>query len=683
MSQPIHFFDAPEPAEERVGVYVCHCGTNISATVNVPEVREWAGQRLKDRGVVIARDNKFMCSSLGQELIEKDIQELGLTRVVVAACSPHLHEQTFRNAAKNGGLNPYLTELVSIREQVSWVHTDKRAATDKAKAVISGGVERVIKNAPLEPLRVPINPATLVVGGGIAGIQAATEIADAGYPVYLVEREPSIGGHMAQFDKTFPTLDCAACILTPKMVTVGSHPNIKMFTWSEVESVSGYVGNFTVTIRQKARYVIADLCTGCGICQEKCPKKVIDEIFEAGLSYRKAVYTPFPQAVPRYPVIDKPNCTYFLKGTCKACEKFCPTNAIDFNQQDELITVQVGNIILATGYDLFDPRRIPHYGYGRLANVFTSLEFERLSNAAGPTNGEIVLRDGKTTPKAVGIVHCVGSRDRNYNNYCSAICCMQSVKFAHLVQEHTGATVYNFYIDMRTPAKAYDEFYQRVMEEGTLFVRGRVAEVTDAARKPTEEGRLIIQVEDTLAGKQRRIPVDMVILSAGLEPRKDAKETAHRFGISCSADGWFTEKHPKLDPVATMTDGIYIAGCVTGPKDIPASVVQGAAAAARVLGKIQQKEISIEPVRASVNQDQCSGCRICNNLCPFSAITFLADRGVTEINPALCQGCGTCVAACPAGAIAGTGFSNEQVLKQIDGLLMLNLEYAQPEYAFA
>ena len=664
-------------------MYVCHCGTNISATVNVEEVREWAEQRLKDRGVVIARDNKFMCSSLGQELIEKDIKELGLTRVVVAACSPHLHEPTFRGAAKRAGLNPYLTELVSIREQVSWVHTDKNAATDKAKAVISGGVERVIENAPLEPLRVPINPATLVVGGGIAGIQAATEIADAGYPVYLVEREASIGGHMAQFDKTFPTLDCAACILTPKMVTVGSHPNVKMFTWSEVESVSGYVGNFTVTIRQSARYVITDLCTGCGICQEKCPKKVIDEVFEAGLSYRKAVYTPFPQAVPRYPVIDKPNCTYFLKGTCKACEKFCPTNAIDFKQQDELITVQVGSIILATGYDLFDPRRIPHYGYGRLANVFTSLEFERLSNAAGPTNGEIVLRDGKTAPRAVGIIHCVGSRDRNYNNYCSAICCMQSLKFAHLVQEHTGATVYNFYIDMRTPAKAYDEFYQRVMEEGTLFVRGRVAEVTDAARKPTEEGRLIIQVEDTLAGKQRRIPVDMVILSAGLEPRKDAKETAHRFGISCSADGWFTEKHPKLDPVATMTDGIYIAGCVTGPKDIPASVVQGAAAAARVLGKIQQKEISIEPVRASVNQDQCSGCRICNNLCPFNAITFLADRGVTEINPALCQGCGTCVAACPAGAIAGTGFSNEQVLRQIDGLLMLNLEYAQPEYAFA
>jgi len=674
MSEPIHLFDSDDP-QERIGVYVCHCGTNIAGIVDVEEVRDWAGQRLKDRGVVISRDYKFMCSSLGQEMIEKDIKELGLTRVVVAACSPHLHEQTFRTAAKRGGLNPYLTELVSIREQVSWVHTDKNAATDKAKAVVSGGIERVIMNQPLEPLHVPINEATLVVGGGIAGIQAALEIADAGYPVFMVEREPSIGGHMSQFDKTFPTLDCAACILTPRMVSAGTHPHINLFTWSEVESVSGYVGNFTVTIRKKARYIKEELCTGCGICQEKCPKKIIDEIYEAGLGYRKAVYTPFPQAVPKYPVIDKPNCTYFLKGTCKACEKFCPTNAIDFNQQDELITVQVGNIILATGYDLFDPRRIPHYGYGRLANVFTSLEFERLSNAAGPTNGEIVLRDGKTRPKAVGIVHCVGSRDRNYNNYCSAICCMQSVKFAHLVHERTGATVYNFYIDMRTPAKAYDEFYQRVLEEGTLFVRGRVAEVTDAARKPEEEGRLIIQVEDTLAGKQRRIPVDMVVLSAGLEPRKDAKQTAHTFGISCSADGWFIEKHPKLDPVSTMTEGIFIAGCVTGPKDIPATVSQGAAAAARVLGRIQQKEILLEPVRASVNPDQCSGCRICNNLCPFNAISFIEDRMVTEINPALCQGCGTCVAACPAGAISGTGFSNEQILRQIDGLLMLNLEY--------
>jgi heterodisulfide reductase subunit A len=660
---------------ERIGVYVCHCGSNIAGVVDVENVAQWAVRELGHRGVVIARDYKFMCSSLGQELIENDIKELGLTRVVVAACSPHLHENTFRTACKRAGLNPYLCELVSIREQVSWVHTDHAAATEKSKAVISGGVERVIHQVPLEALHVPIHEATLVVGGGIAGIQATLEVADAGHPVYMVEREPSIGGHMSQFDKTFPTLDCAACILTPRMVSVGMHPNVKMFTYSEVTRVDGYVGNFTVTIRKKARHINEELCTGCGICQEKCPKKVIDEIYEAGLGYRKAVYTPFPQAVPKYPVIDEPNCTFYQKGTCKACEKFCPTGAIDFDQKDEYVTVEVGNIIIATGYDLFDPRRITHYGYGRLANVFTSLEFERLSNAAGPTNGEIVMRDGVTKPKTVGIIHCVGSRDRNYNNYCSVICCMQGLKFAHLVKERTGATVYNFYIDMRTAAKAYDEFYQRVLEEGTLFVRGKVAEVTDAARLPGEEGKLIIQVEDTLVGKQRRIPVDMVVLSAALEPRQDSKEVAKLFGISCSADGWFIEKHPKLDPVATMTEGIFIAGCVSGPKDIPSSVSQGAASAARVLGRIEQGEIALEPVRATVDPDRCSGCRICNDLCPFNAITFLEDRGVTEINPALCQGCGTCVAACPAGAISGTCFSNEQILAQIEGLLMVNLTH--------
>jgi len=661
---------------EKVGVYVCHCGTNIAGIVDVEDVAQWSAEKLKNRGVVVSRDYKFMCSSLGQELIQNDIKELGLTRVVVAACSPHLHEQTFRTACDRAGLNPYLCELVSIREQVSWVHTDKSAATEKAKAVISGGVERVRMDEPLEPLLVPIHPATMVVGGGIAGIQAALEIADSGRHVYLVEREPSIGGHMAQFDKTFPTLDCSACILTPKMVSAGSHPNITLLAWSDVENVDGFVGNFTVTVRQKARYVNIDSCTGCGICWEKCPKKVVDNVFEAGYGQRKAIYTPFPQAVPKYPVIDVENCIYFIRGKCKACQIFCPTepNSIDFEQADQLIDVEVGNIILATGFDLFDSSRIPQYGYGKLANVFSSLEFERMCNASGPTNGDIVLRDGKTTPKAVGIVHCVGSRDKNYNEYCSTICCMQSLKFAHLVMERTGAEVYNFYIDMRTAFKDYEEFYQRVLEEGGHFIRGKVAEITDAARTPEEEGKLIIQAEDTLIGRQRRIPVDMVILSAGIEPRYDAQEVAKQFGIACSANKWFIEKHPKLDPVSTMTEGILIAGCVQGPKDIPASVAQGAAAAARVLARIQQGEITLEPIRASVTEEKCSGCRICNDLCPFNAILFDEDRLVTEINPALCQGCGTCVAACPAGAISGTGFSDLQIYAQIDGLLMLNLE---------
>ena len=657
---------------EKIGVYVCHCGTNIAGVVDVEEVSKWAGTELASKGVVISRDYKFMCSSLGQELIQKDIKELGLTRVVVGACSPHLHEATFRNACKEVGLNPYLCELVSLREQDSWVTTDKDAATDKAKAIISGGVARVSYNEELQPLKVPINPNTLVVGGGIAGIQAALEIADAGYHVYLVEREPSIGGHMAQFDKTFPTLDCSACILTPKMVQVGNHPNITLLTWSEVVKVDGYVGSFNVTVNKKARYVNTDTCTGCGICWEKCPKKVVDEVYEVGLANRKAIYTPFPQAVPKYPVIDKENCIYFLKGKCKACEIFCPPGSIDFEQKDEEINLNVGNIILATGYDLFDAKRIPQYGYGRFENVYTNLEFERLCNASGPTEGNIVLKDGKTIPKAVGIVHCVGSRDQNYNQYCSSICCMQSLKFAHLVHERTGAEVYNFYIDIRTQAKNYEEFYNRLLEEGTKFVRGKVAEISTFARIPEEKGKLIIQVEDTLIGKQRRIPVDMVILSAGLQARHDSKEVAKLFGISCGAHNWYTERHPKLDPVATMTEGVYIAGCAQGPKDIPESVSQGAAAAARILGKIQQKEISLEPIRATINEEQCSGCRICNDLCPFNAILFHEDKMVSEVNPALCQGCGTCVAACPAGAISGTGFSNDQVLSQIDGLLMLN-----------
>lgn len=665
--------------QERIGVYVCHCGSNIAGTVDVEELSAWAGEALRHRGVVVSRDYKFMCSNLGQDFIAADIKDHQLTRVVVAACSPHLHEATFRKACADAGLNPYLCEMVSIREQVSWVHTDKAAATAKAKAVVSGGVERVIHHEPLEPMSVPINPATLVVGGGIAGIQAAMEIADSGFHVYLVEREPSIGGHMAQFDKTFPTLDCAACILTPKMVSIGSHPHITLLTYSEIEQVDGYVGNFNVTVRKKASYVNQELCTGCSVCEEKCPKKVIDSVFEAGLGYRKAIYRPFPQAVPKYPVLDAENCIYFDTGKCKACEIHCEAGAIDFEQEDQVIELNVGNIILATGYDLFDARRETQYGYGRLPNVFTSLEFERLTNAAGPTNGDIVLRDGETKPKSVGIIHCVGSRDRKFNNYCSVICCMQSLKFAHLVKERTGADVYNFYIDMRTAYKEYDEFYQRVLSEGVHFIRGRVAEVTDVSNIPEEEGRLVIQTEDTRMGRQRRIPVDMVILSAALEPRYDADEVAHQFGISCSINGWFIEKHPKLDPVATMTDGVYIAGCAQGPKDIPATVTQGAAAAARVLGRIQQKQMALEPVRAEVMESLCSGCRICNNLCPYHAITFDEVEEVSRINPALCQGCGTCVAACPSNAISGTQFSNEQVLAQLEGLLMLNM--AEPALA--
>lgn len=652
---------------ERVGVYVCHCGSNIAGMVDVEEVARWAGANLKD--VVVSRDYKFMCSSLGQAMIEEDIKKEGLTRVVVAACSPHLHEKTFRRACENAGLNPYLCQMTNIREHISWVSKDRDKATEKAKALVSAAVERVKQQAPLQPFFVKVNPATLVIGGGIAGLQATLELADAGYPVYLVERSPSIGGHMAQFDKTFPTLDCSACILTPKMSEAGQHPNVKLLTYAEVEEVSGSVGHFRVKIRKKARYVEEDKCTGCGICVEKCPRKVVDDDFEAGLGYRKAIYTPFPQAVPRIPVIDVNSCIWFERQKCRVCEKLCPTEAINFDQKDEEITLDVGNIIVATGWKMFDCRKIPQYGYGRLANVFTALEFERMCNAAGPTGGKIVLRDGKTEPKSVAIIHCVGSRDSNHNEYCSGICCMAALKFGHLVLEKTKAEVYSFYIDMRTNQKGYEEFYHRLLEEGMHFVRGKVAEVTDAARRPEEAGKVIVQVEDTLMGKQRRIPVDMVILMGALEPQTDAKELGLKLGISCSMAGWYTERHPKLDPVATMTDGIFVAGVCQGPKDIPASVAQGAAAAARVMGMITKGDVMIEPVVASIIEEKCSGCRICNNLCPYNAIEFDEEKQVSRVITAMCKGCGTCVAACPAGAITGAHFSNEQVFAEIEGIL--------------
>ena len=661
--------DLSGPEAVRAGFYVCHCGTNIAATVDVKALAGYAAGLPR---VAVSRDYKYMCSDPGQALIEQDIAERKLNRVVVASCSPLLHEATFRRALARAGLNPFLLQMVNIREHVSWVHLDKKAATEKAQDLVRAAIRRVSLHKPLQKRRVEINPSVLVVGGGIAGIHAALTLAEAGKQVYLVEREPTIGGHMAKFDKTFPTLDCAACILTPKMTAVGSHPNIKLWTYSEVVKVDGYVGNYKVRVKHKPRYINGDLCIGCQECIAACvykEGKTLDE-FNLGLSKRKPIYLSFPQAVPQKVVIDRDTCIEFKTGKCKkTCIEACGDRlAIDFKQKETFEEIEIGAIILATGFKTFAPERNPNCGYGRYPNVYTSLEVERLINASGPTGGEVILRDGKK-PASVGIIHCVGSRDVNTNRWCSKVCCMYSLKLAHLIKEHTGAEVFNFYIDMRTPGKGYEEFYDRLLDEGVHFVRGRVAEVSDWAVHPSEEGKLVIRAEDTLAGFVRRIPVDMVVLSVGLEPQADAQDVRRLFNISCSSEGWFLERHPKLAPVSTFTEGVYIAGACQGPKDIPESVAQAGAAAAEALALIDAKSVELEPYTASILEEECSGCKSCIPLCPYQAIAFVEEKKKAYINEVLCKGCGTCVAGCPSGSIQQNFFEDAQIFEEIEGVL--------------
>jgi heterodisulfide reductase subunit A len=659
---------ARENGEIRIGCYVCHCGVNIAAMVDVKAVTEYTASM---PNVVLSRDYKYMCSDPGQELIRKDIQEHKLNRIIVASCSPLLHEHTFRTAVEKGGLNPFCFQMVNIREHVSWVHSDKAAATEKAKALMRAAIQRVALHKSLAPKSVPVNPHVLIVGGGIAGIHAALSLANAGKQVTLVEREPTIGGHMAKFDKTFPTLDCAACILTPKMSAVRSHPNITLWTYSEVVKVNGFVGSFNVTVKRKPRFVDEELCIGCLECIEACvykDGKYPDE-FNEGLSKRKPVYIPFPQATPQVVLIDPETCIDFKSGKCKkTCIEVCgDRNAIDLKQKEKMEEIQVGTIILATGFQVFDAHKIPYYGYGVYPNVYTALEVERLINASGPTGGEIILRNGQK-PKSIAIIHCVGSRDENTNRWCSRVCCMYSLKLAHLIHERTEADIYNFYIDMRAPGKMMEEFYNRVAQEGIHLIRGKVAdiypEITDGASE-----RLIVQAEDTLICRVLKIPVDMVVLAVGLEPHADAQDVRRLFNISCSTEGFFLERHPKLAPVNTFTDGIFIAGCCQGPKDIPDTVAQAGAAACEALALIDKGEIELEPNTAYVVQEECSGCRTCLTICPYNAISRDEAKQKAFINEALCKGCGTCVAACPSGAIKQNLFEDEMIFSEISGLL--------------
>ncbi|MFQ6057525.1 MAG: 4Fe-4S binding protein [Anaerolineae bacterium] len=651
-------------SQARVGVYICHCGINIAATVDVEAVAEFA-RTLPN--VTVARDYTYMCSDPGQALIKKDIEELGLDKVVVAACSPRMHEPTFRDTVREAGLNPYCLEMANIRELCSWVHEERDRATEKAAKLVAASVARASLLEPLEEKEVDVTPAALVIGGGIAGIQAALDIADAGFKVYLVEKEPSIGGRMAQLDKTFPTLDCSACILTPKMVDVGRHPNIELMTYSEVMEVEGYVGHFKVRVKVKPRYVDINKCTACGLCAEACRLKGrIESAFDVGMGKRAAIYVPFPQAVPLKYVVDPEHCVFVRHGVCGKvllCKEACPAGAIDFEQEEEVVELEVGTIIVATGFDPFDARLKPEFGYEVYDEVITGLEFERLSSASGPTGGRISI-NGKE-PKDVVFIQCVGSRDKSVGNeYCSRVCCMYTAKQAHLVREKIpDARITVFYMDVRAFGKGFEEFYDRVREEGVLYRRGNASEVYKKG------DRLVVRAEDTLLGETIEVEADLVVLATGLVPREDTQDLTSLLKLSRSPDGFFLEAHPKLRPIDTATEGIYLAGCCQGPKDIPDAVAQAKGAASSALIPLSQGKVKVEPIIAVINEEVCSGCRICEATCVYDALSFEEEKGVMTVNDVLCKGCGACSPACPSGAISMNHFTDEQILAQVEAVL--------------
>ncbi len=664
----------------RIGVFVCWCGENIARNVDCGKVSEAAA---KFPGVVCSVDYKYMCSDPGQAMIRERIVKDKLTGVVVASCSPHMHLKTFRKAAEQEGLNPYLVEMANIREHCSWVHHDKEKATAKAIELIRMSVAKVMYNHPLDPIRVPVTKRALVIGGGVAGIQAALDIADAGYEVVMVEREPSIGGKMAGLSETFPTLDCSQCILTPRMVEVGQHPKIRLHTYSEVQSVEGYVGNFKVNILKRARYVDMKKCTGCGACWNACPSKKTLSEFDFGMGTRTAIHVPFPQAVPARPVIDANACLMLTKGKCGLCEKKCAAKAIMFDDKDQVVTEEVGAIVVATGYKLYsigkeqDRSKLAgygEYGYDKYKDVIDSLQFERIVSASGPTNGEIKRPSDGKTPKSVVFIQCVGSRDNAKGMaYCSKICCMYTAKHTMLYKHkvHDGEA-HVFYMDIRAGGKNYDEFVRRAIEQdGAKYHRGRVSKITE------ENGKLIVRGVDTLANEPVTVEADLVVLASAMRPADNVEELAQKLNVGYDEYGFLSESHPKLRPVETNAAGVFVCGACQAPKDIPEAVAQASAAASKVLGMFSKPELTREPEIAVVNEQTCAACFACVRTCPYTAIdrAEIRDRKgnlikrTARVNPGLCMGCGTCVAICPSKSIELEGFTEQQIYAQIGSLV--------------
>lgn len=661
---------------QRIGVFVCWCGSNIAATIDVARVSDVLAH---EPGVVFSANYQYMCSQAGQELIKNAVKEHNLSGIVVCSCSPRMHEATFRKTAASAGINSYMVEIANIREQCSWVHKDRMTGTEKAIVLGRAAIAKVALNAPLVPGKTPVTKRALVIGGGIAGIQTALDIADAGFEVDIVEKKPTIGGKMAQLDKTFPTLDCAACILTPKMVDVAQNDKIRIFSYSEVCQVDGFVGNFNVKIKKHARFVDETKCTGCGLCTEKCPQKGIPNEFNLNMDTRRAIYIPFAQAIPKVAVIDSEHCNMLKNGKCGVCSKICAAGAIDYKQQDEIIEESYGAIVAATGFNPISLDKFDEFAYSQSKDVVTSLEFERLMNAAGPTGG-VLLRpsDGKH-PHTIVFVQCVGSRcsadAEKGKEYCSKICCMYTAKHAMLTREkYPDTEVYVFYIDVRTPGKNFDEFYRRAVEQyGVHYIKGMVGKVMP------EGDKLAVQASDLLDNKQLHISADMVVLAAAIEPDKSARSLATMLTASMDTNDFFTEAHPKLRPVESPTAGVFLSGACQGPKDIPETVAQAGAAASKVIGLLCKDELVGNPCVAHSDENMCTGCSLCERVCPYGAITYLNKefkqpdrsiklRRVASVNEAVCQGCGACTVACPSGAMDLKGFSVQQIMAEVDAV---------------
>ena len=661
---------------QRIGVFVCHCGTNIAGTVDVKAVAE----ALKSEpGVAFSTDYQYMCSQAGQNMIIDAVKQNKLTGIVVCSCSPRMHEATFRKTAAAAGLNPYMVEIANIREQCSWVHKEMPIGTEKAIILAKAAVAKVQLNAPLTPGESPVTKRALVIGGGIAGIQTALDIADAGFPVDIVETKPTIGGKMAQLDKTFPTLDCAACILTPKMVDVAQNDKIRIFSYSEVTGVKGFVGNFEVTIKRRARYVKEDVCTGCGLCTEKCPQRKIPNEFNLGMDNRRAIYIPFAQAVPKVATIDPNYCMMLKTGKCGVCSKVCSAGAIDYKAKDEFLEEKYGAIVVATGFNPISMEKFNEFAYADSKDVITSLELERLMNAAGPTGGTLLRPSDNEHPHTIVFVQCVGSRceacAQKGKEYCSKICCMYTAKHAMLIRDkYPDTEVYVFYIDVRTPGKNFDEFYRRAVEEyGAHYIKGMVGKVSPQGKK------LMVQGSDLIYGKQLHIEADLVVLAAAIEPDKSARPLATMLTASMDTNDFFTEAHPKLRPVESPTAGVFLSGTCQGPKDIPETVSQAGAAASKVIGLLCKDKLIGNPCIAHSNELMCNGCSTCEKVCPYGAITYENKefrmpnrttklRRVAVVNEAVCQGCGACTVACMSGAMDLRGFTSKQIMAEVDAI---------------